>query len=197
MTGYWFAGTGSEAGAYADSIALKDENGLPYFPGKSLKGIFRNAFKIAENNNWFTDHKDLENFLFGKEGSYCRPGESGKNQTFIEPNNLLTSGHLHFSNAVIDPRITEFVLKEPDLRNLLFKTIQNTAINSNGVADATSLRSYEVVVPLRLMSEISYDETDDLCGKMMLEMLRQVSALIMDIGGKRRRGFGRCIMEVS
>ncbi len=121
MAGYWFAGTGSEAGAYADSIALKDENGLPYFPGKSLKGIFRNAFRIAEYNNWFTGWDSLQKDLFGVEGSYYRFTTSGRdgNALINSADDLLTSGSLHFSNAVIDPVISDKVARNPDIKKLL------------------------------------------------------------------------------
>ena len=66
------------------------------------------------------------------------------------------------------------------------------------MAKASSLRSYEVIIPMILKSEISYDDDiDGLDGKDVLKILQNVSSLIMEIGGKRRRGFGRCIVEVS
>lgn len=38
---YWHTSSGLSAGAKADSLALKDENGLPFISGKTIKGLLR------------------------------------------------------------------------------------------------------------------------------------------------------------
>ena len=55
LLGYWYIGTGHEAGAYADSIALKDRDNLPFIPGKTLKGMFRNSAQLCCNNSILTE----------------------------------------------------------------------------------------------------------------------------------------------
>lgn len=35
----WHCGSGLSAGADADSLVIKDTNGLPYIPGKTIKGL--------------------------------------------------------------------------------------------------------------------------------------------------------------
>ena len=39
----WHCGSGLSAGADADSLVIKDTNGLPYIPGKTIKGLIREA----------------------------------------------------------------------------------------------------------------------------------------------------------
>ncbi len=35
----WHCGSGPSAGADADSLVIKDINGLPFIPGKTIKGL--------------------------------------------------------------------------------------------------------------------------------------------------------------
>lgn len=44
---YWHIGSGEEGGSYADALVLKNAAGLPYVPGKSLKGLYRDGFEKA------------------------------------------------------------------------------------------------------------------------------------------------------
>ena len=163
LLGYWYIGTGHEAGAYADSIALKDRDNLPFIPGKTLKGMFRNYI-------------DLDN------------------------DELATSGILFFNNAELTGS-EKNEIKEQDLSRHLYKIIQSTAIDKNGVAADKSLRSCEVVVPLNFITSISYEDNQKFNDTFesedkLKELLKTLASFITEIGGKRRRGFGRCLVEV-
>ena len=39
----WHCGSGLAAGADVDTLVVKDKNGLPFVPGKTLKGLIREA----------------------------------------------------------------------------------------------------------------------------------------------------------
>ena len=39
----WHCGSGTSAGADVDELVVKDKNGMPYIPGKTLKGLIREA----------------------------------------------------------------------------------------------------------------------------------------------------------
>ncbi len=78
---YWHLSSGLSAGAKLDSSVVKDENNLPYAPGKTIKGLvremaeefgeieflhqlyFSNAFLKEETQKQILDHK-LENNLY-------------------------------------------------------------------------------------------------------------------------------------
>lgn len=45
----WHCGSGLAAGAEADSVVIKDRNGLPYVPGKTIKGLVREAYMTLYN----------------------------------------------------------------------------------------------------------------------------------------------------
>ena len=40
---YWHCGSGLAAGADVDELAIKDGDGLPYVPGRTVKGLLRDA----------------------------------------------------------------------------------------------------------------------------------------------------------
>ena len=58
----WHCGSGLAAGADVDALVIKDNNGLPYVPGRTLKGLLREAATIL-----FAD-KELIGTIFGISG---------------------------------------------------------------------------------------------------------------------------------
>jgi len=40
---YWHCGSGLSAGADVDSLVIKDAKGMPFVPGKTIKGLIREA----------------------------------------------------------------------------------------------------------------------------------------------------------
>ena len=39
----WHCDSGLASGAHLDALVIKDKNGMPYIPGKTLKGIIKEA----------------------------------------------------------------------------------------------------------------------------------------------------------
>ena len=195
---YWHIGSGSEGGAYADALALKDSNQLPYLPGKSIKGLLRDAFTKAEKNNWFSDvslsenssttSKSLVSLLFGDENN----------------NGAFNQGAIQISSGVLSSQETAFLTQHPQAKSQLYKVTYSTAINDEtGVAENTSLRSMEVCVPMTLTAQvelnanhISYLENKKLLNEKFSVWLTQVSNFITEIGAKRHRGLGKVIINV-
>ncbi len=170
---YWHIGTGLGLGPIADAVAVKDDLGLPYLPGKTLKGLLRDVCELAaetESNGW-TERK--VNSLFGRKGTDS------------------TEGRLHFSNAEIDEDTRNWLSTESNKKELassLFARIAQTAIDDEkGVADNKSLRVAEVTLPVVLTAEIEGPDNDDL----WVKDLKQVLPMLRGLGTARRRGFGR------
>lgn len=195
---YWSIGTGREAGTYADSLTIRDNDGFPYVPGKTIKGIYKDAFRIAMNNGWFKkvteDGKSLQSLLFGVEGS------STENSSAIIESELTTEGALKFSNAQIDLAVRNQILADEinckKLQANFFRVLQSTMIGENGVAKHQSLHSSEVCIPISLNASVELDESSLGIFKDKLQtlenQLKNVCILVSEIGNKRRRGFGRC-----
>ncbi|PKI12735.1 RAMP superfamily CRISPR-associated protein [Colwellia sp. 12G3] len=194
---YWHVGSGLEGGAYADALVLKNTQQLPYLPGKSIKGLLRDAFTRAEKNNWFTDviSTDVENkntlvdLLFGHENK-----DGSSNQ-----------GLLQISSGVLSSQEINFLTQHPQAKSQLYKITYSTAINGEtGVAKNTSLRSLEVCVPMLLTAQIAlntshvaYLENKSLVNEKLNVWLEQVVSFITEIGAKRHRGLGKVIVNVK
>lgn len=202
LLGYWYIGTGHEAGAYADSVVLKDHEKLPFIPGKTLKGMFRNSFTHI-NKSIFDDekknkHDELINLFFGRAGVSLTDLEDPNK---YDSDQLNTNGILCFNNAELTQNEKQEILGG-NLTDYLYTTVQSTKIGSDGIAENKSLRAVEVCVPLTFKTEIDINQCskNDIVGFIsrdeIVKKIKVAAALITEIGGKRRRGFGRCIIEV-
>lgn len=121
---YWHCGSGLSGGISVDALVAKDAKGLPYIPGKTLKGHIREMAETL-NDKVFVEH------CFG-----------------LSEKKIEKEGACYFSNAVIEENI------EKELAAYLFETISSTKIDDKGLAEDGSLREIEVVVPLTLYASL-------------------------------------------
>ena len=122
---YWHLSSGLSAGAKLDSTVTRDENGLPYIPGKTIKGLIREMAELTCNKEFVTK-------CFGSSSDI---------------------GECNFSNAEIEENTKKTIINN-SLQNQLFNEIASTKIDKNGIAESGSLREIEVVVPISLFGEI-------------------------------------------
>lgn len=185
--GDWQTANGQEAGAYADQLCIKDSQKLPYLPGRSIKGLLRNAFVIAIENGWFkAAPADLLDMLFGNEG---REG-------------LAMQGILQFSNATLTDAEKAYFSQNTLAAQHLFRVLHSTAINTNtGVAEQTSLRAIEVAVPMQLISMVFINTNHPGLSNLsdwqqsIPSYVAAVLPLIDTAGSKKQRGLG--MVEVT
>lgn len=122
---YWHLSSGLSAGAKLDSTVTRDDNGLPYIPGKTIKGLIREMAELSNNKEFVTK-------CFGSSSDM---------------------GECNFSNVEIEENTKKTIINN-SLQNQLFNEIASTKIDKNGIADSGSLREIEVVVPISLFGEI-------------------------------------------
>lgn len=173
---FWATGTG-KAGGSLDSIVLKDEENLPYIPGKTLKGLLRDAYKEIEGKN--------EIFLFGH-----KKGNAADNLS----KESLKNGNLRFNSAKIVKDRDEIV----KYSYLLYKTKTAISIDDKGQAEHQSVRKNEVTIPLTLEVDLYY-KNDVGRGKTDTDVadLKKACKMLRLLGEKRHRGLGRCILNVE
>ncbi|PID41613.1 MAG: hypothetical protein CSB48_13845 [Proteobacteria bacterium] len=183
ITSDWHIGNGKAAGAYADALVLKDHNGLPYLPGKSVKGLLRQAFSTAADNQWFGENSDrVVTLLFGSED---RAGDSKQ-------------GIIQISSARLSDAETQFFIRTPGAGAQLYRVISSTAINhETGVAENGSLRSMEVAIPMTLTALLTLNDSHPAFNEFVAisedfaDWLGNTVALIYELGAKRHRGLGQ------
>ena len=86
----WHCGSGLAAGADVDSLVIKDNDGLPFVPGKTIKGLLSEAvFTLNESTPFFSE-------VFGISGE----------------KNAHKQGCAYFSNAVLPKEEARYIVKK-------------------------------------------------------------------------------------
>jgi len=168
----WHCGSGLSAGADLDTLVIKDKDGLPFIPGKTMKGLIREAVEDYSGFRKDCDDAAIER-LFGK----------GADKDHV-------MGTAFFTNAQLSDEERNAIVSE-HLQPLLYNKVTTTAIGEDGIAKDHSLRSMEAVVPCCLHGEI-YD-VDEQLASTVVESL----GLIKRMGVKRNRGLGRCDIKAK
>lgn len=182
---YWHAGTGRGRGALVDSLAHRDAAGLPVLPGRTVKGLLRDA--VWRMERWGHAAAGTTDGLFGSVGF-----EKDVPRADTEP------GALGFSDAALPEALRGWLETEsPGYRDALFREVHATAIDeATGSARSGSLRGVEVAVPLTLESAVTVIRPDRLPPQWQ-ETLTQAATLVRAVGSSRSRGLGRAVVTVE
>lgn len=171
----WHCGSGQTSGADVDSLVIKDETGLPYIPGKTLKGLIRD---IAEDLSMY-GYPNMNQFI--KE---CFGHGSDKTEESY-------ATQLYFSNAHNSRKFNQDLSTKKELKKYLYRKISSTAINSEtGIAENKSLRKIEVCIPMSLYAEIKNIPDEH------IQTMEKCLKMVKNIGMNRNRGLGRCDIRI-
>ena len=165
----WNCSSGLTGNADIDIAALRDKDGFPYIPGKTIKGLLRDAARnLAETN---------EDEIFGSPEETVDKTEMKK---------------AYFSSAEICKDLRNALKNKEEKKQYLFREIASTKIaKETGVAEDKSLRKIEVVIPLTLFGTIE-------CEEEHRKTLVDCMGFVKRLGLNRNRGLGRCeISEVK
>lgn len=174
---FWHIGSGLSSGPGTDALVLKDAAGLPYLPGKSLKGYLR------ESTNW------LKNSLPGFDDQW-QERILGSPTNWQEGSAVGEKSSLFISNAQVHPQQASLLQEKNSSEAALYRYLSSTAINEDGVAVEQSLRTIEVAVPLDLYGFISGVEERD------IPQLKLGLQAIKHMGAGKTRGLGKCTIEL-
>lgn len=189
----WHCGSGLAAGADLDALVVKDKNNLPYVPGKTIKGLVREA---VENVLFFSKEKNdanlklfMETFGNSNEADWNMLDDISEEGKMTEEDdktkeNRVKTGMAFFTNAELDAKL-QYVIHKEKLESHLYRTISSTAIK-DGVAKEHSLRRMETVVPCELTGKVI--NVPDEFKEWVLDGMKYIKRL----GKNRNRGLGRC-----
>ncbi len=171
----WAIGSG-KAGGSKDSIILKDDNDLPFIPGKTLKGLLRDAFLECG----YSEKDSIR--LFGQE----------KNDHITTEK--LQDEQLRFNSAYLPETFTEL---DKNIKNLLYTTKTSTRLDEEKQAVEHSLRKNEVVIPVTLETNILYKKDNSELSVDDFEKIENATKMLKLLGEDRHRGLGRTKITVS
>lgn len=186
---YWHSGSGLGDGAGIDACVIKDKTGLPYYPGKGLRGLLRNAVEKAEALQWGPESETkLSTKMFGKS------------HLDNSANRITQQGGLRVSNAHLPDAERQF-LSQPEQAAIvpgLYNVVSSTAIDeTTGTALDKTLRTMEVTIPVDLVAELDFSNIDDAYRADCIALLSEAVTLIEHMGAKRSRGYGRVELQTE
>ena len=198
----WHCGSGLSAGVDLDALVVKDKNELPFIPGKTIKGLVREAVeelaRLSENVLVDDGNVAKENVQVSEQEQADKlkkefdPIKKAFGFFKKDNNNLeieVEKGKCFFSNATIPHALANVVISEKTAK-YFYRTISSTKINENGVAEEHSLRKIQVTIPCSLEGDILHVPDE------MVETLKEGLKFIKRLGLNRNRGLGRCRIEV-
>jgi CRISPR/Cas system CSM-associated protein Csm3 (group 7 of RAMP superfamily) len=200
---FWHIGSGRGRDAVIDAEVARNAQGLPYIPGKTLKGLLRKAMTLlfeAKGQPVDTVHE-----LFGTPVRASLTTDSNdlgdENASELERGRFNTKpGALWIGSAELPKTWQDWVKSNPSgatpVVNTLFRTVASTAIDERGLAREHTLRVSEVVVPMSLVATIAGPATLA-NGASWVELLREALPLVRALGVRRRRGYGRVSLSLS
>lgn len=174
---YWHVGSGLAGSTYADSIVHKTEDDLPMIPGRTVKGLLRDAAKTIH---------ELDNSLITNQFIIDVFGEADTQTTYA-----LYKTKCFFSNATLSKNLAERIMDNKQ-QHVLYQVLSSTQIDADGQAKEGSLRQLEVTIPVILYGMIDDFPNNHSYKTQMIHCLNWVKQL----GLNRNRGLGRCQFSI-
>ncbi len=195
FTHFWHCGSGRSGGKKVDALVEKDEKNIPFVPGKTLRGVLREAVRQAEGFNLYQSlhtgaEHSIETLLFGSR-------EETRDQQI--------SGLLAVSDARVSLAEQNYLEQNQEKTSLLCRDVSRTAINhKTGAAIDKSLRTQEVAIPMNLSAELdtlvvstNTLEHQTTHAEKIVQIINIALPYIDGIGALRQRGLGRCVLSLE
>lgn len=199
---FWLSGSGLGRAFDIDAECVVDADGLPYLPGKHLRGLLRDAMRIAEK-----DHFAMLPSEDGKR-THLRPGATdalfgrgGRGAGYDG-----SAGLLEVRDARLSGEIADWLSTHAGDRDALFRRLHQTAIDAErGVAKQSSLRVTEAAIPMHLEGEIALTPwADQVEGEVAIwardrwrAIVEAALPLIAAVGQGRHHGLGRAFLTLE
>ena len=178
----WHCGSGLTSGSDVDMLVIKDKNGFPFIPGKTLKGLLRDA---ATQLSLLRGESLIDNVFINTIFGY-------KNEKDVKDE---SPGFLkcHFTNGEILKHVKEGA---KGYTQYFYQDVSSTAINENGIAKEHSLRRMESTIPIELFAQIHDFPMDHDQQKVFETKINECFQWIKRMGQNRHRGLGRCNFKI-
>lgn len=168
---FWLCSAGISPLYGNRALAVKDSDGLPYIPGKTLKGIIRESFDNMIS--W----KYQDEYITREKLKECSSNLFGED--------LTKTGAAHFSDATLNKEERSYIIATATQRYLFSETTR-LDVQKN------ITYSLEVVVPCTLSAFIYIPDHISTNMTKLLEHFHDSLRYIKRIGSHSKSGYGRC-----
>lgn len=197
--GYWHPGTGRGRGSQLDATTYRNATGLPTLPGRTVKGLTRDAVSRWEQLGGYgtpTDPRICDQLF----GPYGQRGEADEASNKPASTGETWPGLLRFSDATLPEAESAALRQRPELVAGLYRSQISTRIeHASGTADEKTLRGIELIVPLTLHAPIEIVASaryQDLAATWP-QRLDAALPLVRAVGAHRSRGLGRATLTLE
>lgn len=169
-------------GSIIDKDSVFDEVGLPFIPGKRVKGILREQAELYNKHS----HKD-DNFI---KDVFGVAGQTEKNKEHLTVSNFELDNYKQNKSSLAS-LIKLKVLSKSEVQEYFTSIRMMTRIDSDGIASDTSLRTFRVLKKgLVFSGEVGFDSD-------LLPHFKKIASLTRRIGSSRNRGMGhiKCTLQ--
>ena len=195
MLSDWHVGTGAGRVGDIDSLVQRDHNGLPYIPAKTLTGIWRDNCELIatglDEGNANGIWSQWVNYLFGDQPAL----ETGEVE-FAPIEAALSVRSAHFPQSFVSAISSRKLLLEA----ITFVKPGISIDPKNGCAKEDFLRFEEMVragAVLNSACQLRLDNLGEQQKQAAFALLIAGTKLIERLGGKRRRGAGKCEWKID
>lgn len=194
---YWHCGSGEVLGPGIDAAIILSGEGLPYVPGRTVKGLLRDALRLVAGAG-LVEQRDIADLL-GQDAPH-QPGDGSWMMRY-----QTVEGGLHIGNAVLPEEIRRFLVPSPiheddggrrrDMARALRSRLGQTAL-AGGVARSGSLRMTEVAIPMELDALVMPTRLLT-TSRPWRAIIAEALPFVRSLGGDRHRGLGRVHVTAS
>ena len=201
---YWHAGTGHGEGRYLDATVVRTPAGLPYIPGRTIKGLLRDVVLQTEQFGHLEAGTTEE--IFGSHLPAAGLSSTQADQDADGAKVITRTGLLRIGSATLGEDLEQYCLQqarqsqdsnasEPSLLPGFFDTLARTALDEKGQARDKSLRRIEVSIPLKLHAQWSCSDPEK--SAWMVAAIEKSLPLLRRFGLSRHRGLGRVEVTIQ
>jgi CRISPR-associated protein Csx10 len=199
MLSDWHVGSGAGRPGNIDRLIVRDADGLPFVPAKTLRGIWRDACERlargldgGETGDWsrFVD------LLFGSQPALSHNDPTGRH---ADPNKKPIESALRVSPALLPEALRDRVKGNQEFLEAM------TFVKPGVRIDRRSGRAVEKQLRFEEMARVDAVLVAECALRLHSAELREAASallvggakLVERLGGKRRRGAGRCKLEID
>ncbi|MCX7700244.1 MAG: RAMP superfamily CRISPR-associated protein [Gemmataceae bacterium] len=199
MESDWHVGSGMGRPGNIDRLIARDADDLPFVPAKTLRGIWRDACERlcrglddGQNGAW----SRMVDWLFGSQPAL---GPNDPTERHSNPANVPLGSAVQIRSARIpSPLLENLAHADRRLRQALTFVKPGVKIDRRSGSAQTDFLRFEEVARKGMILEADCRLTvrDARARELASALLVASAKLVERLGGKRRRGTGRCRLEV-
>lgn len=188
---FWLCSAGMSPIIGNKAMAVKDADGLPYVPGRTLKVVLRDSFQ--KMIKWKFSEQ-----CYGRDFSEQNLKREVLRNSFYDlfGNSQLKAGTAHFSDATLPEEERSYIIATETQRYLFSETSHLRILEDIEKGPSVAEFKTEVVIPCTLNGSIYISKDSDNMSDI-IDVFKDSFGFVKRIGLHHSIGYGRCQMKMK